>query len=87
MAKPWKCPVCGFIAKDETELDEHIKKTGHVMYDDTDDKGTETPKEPNDLEYSDPSAMHTPGVSSGDVHSNEPDLESKKRIQGKEGKQ
>lgn len=87
MAKPWKCPVCGFVAKNEDELDEHIKRTGHVMYDDTEDKGVETPEEPNDLEYSNPAATHTPGVSSGDVRSNKPDLESKKRVQGEKGKQ
>ncbi len=86
MAEEWKCPVCGFEAQDEDELDRHIKETGHVMFDDTEDKGMETPKEPGDLSYSEHSG-YTPGISSGDVASNKSDIKSKRRVQGKPSKQ
>lgn len=66
MAKPWRCPVDGQEFASQDKLDEHIKTTGHVMYDDTEDKGKETPKEPDDLSYSQHSG-YTPGISSGDV--------------------
>lgn len=82
MAKSWKCPVDGQEFTSQDKLDEHIKATGHVMYDNTEDKGKETPKGPNDLSYSEHSG-YTPGVSSGDVQSNESDIKSKHRVQDK----
>lgn len=83
--KIWKCPVCGFKAQDENKLDEHIKKTGHLIYNDTEDKGKETPREPSDLEYTKHTG-YTPGVSSGDVQSDETDKQSKKRVESEEKK-
>lgn len=82
MAEQWKCSVCAFEAKDEDEMDKHLQETGHVMYDDLEDKGKETPKEPDDLSYSEHSG-YTPGVSSGDVRTNKSDIASKKRVQNK----
>lgn len=83
MEKSWKCPVCSFEAVDENELDNHIQQTGHVIFDDTEDKGKETPKEPDDLSYSKHSG-YTPGISSGDVMDQKSDLESKERAQKKD---
>lgn len=85
MAKPWKCPVDGQEFTTEDEIDKHIKDTGHVMYDDLEDKGEETPKEPDDLSYS-KHAGYAPGISSGDIQSNEPDIKSKHRVQDKHSK-
>lgn len=85
MTKQWKCSVDGFEAKNKDEMDEHIKRTGHVMYDDLEDKGKETTKEPDDLSYSEHSG-YTPGISSGDVQSNKSDIASKKRVQEKPSK-
>jgi|GEM_PF-3434074 hypothetical protein len=44
----------------------NILRLPGIMYDDLEDKGKETPKEPDDLSYSKHSG-YTPGVSSGDV--------------------
>lgn len=85
MEKPWKCPVDGQEFATDDEIDDHIQKTGHVMYDDLEDKGKETPKGPDDLSYSKHSG-YTPGVSSGDVSSNKSDIASKRRVQGKTSK-
>jgi hypothetical protein len=27
----WQCPVCGFEAKSASEMDDHIKQSGHVL--------------------------------------------------------
>lgn len=81
----WKCPVDGFEAKSDDEMDKHIQATGHVMYDDLEDKGSETPEKPSDLEYSEHSG-YTPGVSSGDIRSNKSDIQSKKRVQNQKNK-
>lgn len=78
----WKCPVDGLIFKSPEEQDEHMQKTGHLIYNDLEDKGKETPKEPDDLSFTKHTG-YTPGISSGDVMDNEADLESKKRVEEK----
>lgn len=81
----WKCPVCGFEARNGGQQDKHMQETGHLTYDDVEDKGKETSPEPSDLEYTKHTG-YTPGVSSGDVHSNTPDLQSRNRILGEKKK-
>jgi hypothetical protein len=27
----WQCPVCGYEAKTTSEMDRHLKETGHVL--------------------------------------------------------
>ena len=76
---PWECPVCGFTAQNKDEQDQHINQTGHLIFNDTEDKGKETPEEPSDIEYSQHSG-YTPGISSGDVRDEKPDIESHDRI-------
>jgi hypothetical protein len=74
----WVCPVDGFKAKNKNEQDKHMQETGHLIFNDTEDKGTETPEEPDDLSYSEHSG-YTPGISSGDVVDESPDIESRNR--------
>lgn len=78
----WKCPVDGFIANTPEEQDKHMKKTGHLIYNDTEDRGKETPREPDDLSF-EKHTGYTPGISNGDVVSGESDIKSKNRVLGK----
>lgn len=78
----WKCPVDGLVFDSPEKQDEHMQKTGHLIYNDTEDKGKETPKDPDDLSFTRHSG-YAPGISSGDVMDNKADLESKKRVEEK----
>lgn len=76
----WKCPVCGFYAENGDIQDEHMKATGHLTQETTEDAGvSHPPADTADMSYS-----HQTGYAPG--ASNQADSSSPKDRQAKEYK-
>lgn len=59
----WKCPVCGYYAENGDAQDEHIKATGHLTQETTEDAGVSHPHaDTSDMSYSE-QVGYAPGAS------------------------
>lgn len=59
----WKCPVCGFYAKDGNEQDKHMEATGHLAQETTEDAGVSHPHvDTSDMSFS-AQVGYAPGAS------------------------
>lgn len=65
----WKCPVCGFYAANGDEQDKHIKETGHVAQETTQDAGVSHPHaDTSDMSYSEQSGYAPGATNQTDSH-------------------